>query len=163
MREITIKSYTRKGKNGKTYQVKGYTRRVGRKGMTSPKQEPGEEFAQKKESFKSIIEAPKPTAEEIAKRNRIYDERFSKAEEQRKIMNMTPEQYSSYITGAKLKQERFRAYLREQAREKAKRKAKKESVSSREIPTKKRQDFLTRVEDKIANFVEKYSGKKYKR
>ena len=36
MKEINIKSHSRKGKGGKTVNIPGYTRRVGRKGQHSP-------------------------------------------------------------------------------------------------------------------------------
>lgn len=52
MTEITIKGYTRKGKNGTMVSVKSYTRRVGKKGVRSPKRtkksvNPGDELAEK--------------------------------------------------------------------------------------------------------------------
>lgn len=53
--EVSIKPHTRKSKNGKSYQVKGYTRRVGKKGVHSSKNgkgstpNAGEEFEQVKE------------------------------------------------------------------------------------------------------------------
>ena len=37
--EVTIKAHTRRGKGGKTIQVHSYSRRVGRKGVHSPKKE----------------------------------------------------------------------------------------------------------------------------
>lgn len=71
MKEVSIKSYTRRGKNGTTISVKGYTRRVGRKGIHSPKRpkqknaaEPGEELKQKIES-KAQYTGPKMSAEEF--------------------------------------------------------------------------------------------------
>ena len=54
-KEVNIKPHTRKSKNGKQFQVKGYTRRVGRKGVHSPKKgsswvsvAAGDEFEAKK-------------------------------------------------------------------------------------------------------------------
>ena len=71
MKEVSIKSHTRRGKNGTTISVKGYTRRVGRKGVHSPKRpkqknaaEPGEELKQKIES-KAQYTGPKMSAEEF--------------------------------------------------------------------------------------------------
>lgn len=47
--EITIKEHRRKNKKGEWITVKGYTRRVGKKGVHSPKKsssKPGDEFVQ---------------------------------------------------------------------------------------------------------------------
>ena len=51
MAEVAIKEHTRRGKGGKTVHVRGYTRRVGHKGVHSPKRErkkdKGKEFEEK--------------------------------------------------------------------------------------------------------------------
>lgn len=39
MKEVTIKAYSRKGKGGKVIKVQGYSRRVGKKGVRSPKRD----------------------------------------------------------------------------------------------------------------------------
>ena len=44
MAEVTIKEHTRRGKGGKTVHVRGYTRRVGHKGVRSPKRERKQEM-----------------------------------------------------------------------------------------------------------------------
>lgn len=150
MAEVTIRAHTRRGKGGKTIQVRGYSRRVGRKGVHSPKrdkfEQPGEEFEKKVEEKKGI---PELTPEEIAQRREVM-EGFKRAEAEMKSLGMSREQYSRY----KLKQQR---------------KSKKNSTSIHAKTIKNLLSpqgslgILERVEDKIAKFVEKYSGKKYKR
>lgn len=150
MAEVTIKAHTRRGKGGKTIQVRGYNRRVGRKGIHSPKRDkskqPGEEYEKKVEEKK---ETPKLTPEEIAQRREVM-EGFKRAEAEMKSLGMSREQYSRY----KLKQQR---------------EGKKDSAPTHAKTIKNPQSprgslgILERVEDKIAKFVEKYSGKKYKR
>jgi hypothetical protein len=47
--EVIIKEHRRKNKKGEWITVKGYTRRVGKKGVRSPKKsssKPGDEFVQ---------------------------------------------------------------------------------------------------------------------
>lgn len=150
MEEVSIKAHTRRGKGGKTVQVRSYNRRVGRKGVHSPKREraeqPGEEFEKVASEKKS---APQLTPEEIAERREVM-EGFKRAEAEMKSLGMTREQYSRY----KLKQ------IKE---------GKSNTGSSHTGPIKNPLSpkgslgILERVEDKIAKFVEKYSGKKYKR
>ena len=68
MKEITIKSYTRKGKNGKVVTVKSYTRRVGKKGIKSPKRTKaaGQEYQKLVDSKpKSRYRIPQMTDEEL--------------------------------------------------------------------------------------------------
>lgn len=149
MAEVTIKAHTRRGKNGKTVQVRGYSRRVGRKGIHSPKREKsvksGEEFEQKmaEREHKRIL-----TPEEIAAQKEVM-EGFKRAESEMKSLGMTREQYSRY----KLAQ--------------SKKGGNKSDSHAREVKNplspKGSLGILERVEDKIAKFVEKYSGKTYKR
>lgn len=150
MAEVTIRSHTRRGKGGKTVQVHSYSRRVGRKGVHSPKrdksEQPGEELEKK---VKEKKETPKLTPEEIAQRREVM-EGFKRAEAEMKSLGMSSEQYSRY----KLKQQR---------------EGKKTSTPTHAKTIKNPQSpqgslgILERVEDKIAKFVEKYSRKKYKR
>lgn len=148
--EVTIKAHTRRGKGGKTVQVHSYSRRVGRKGVHSPKrdksEQPGEEFEKKVAEKK---ETPKLTPEEIAKRREVM-ESFKRAEAEMKSLGMTREQYSRY----KLKQQN-----------ESKKKPAPTHAKSVKNPLSPQGSLgiLERVEDKIARFVEKYSGKKYKR
>lgn len=150
MAEVTIKAHTRRGKGGKTVQVRSYNRRVGRKGVHSPKREkseqPGEELEKRMTEKKGT---PKLTPEEIAQRREVM-EGFKRAEAEMNSLGMSREQYSRY----KLKQQR---------------EGKKTSTPTHAKTIKNPLSpqgslgILERVEDKIAKFVEKYSRKKYKR
>lgn len=153
MTEVTIKSYTRRGKGGKTIQVKGYTRRVGRKGVRSPKRErsSGEEIEQIVATKKEAPRKPL-TPEEIALRREVTAG-MRRAEAEKAALGMTTEQYSRYVMSGK-KSQKSQASL------------KATSTSPRKpivTTPKKKRDIFESVEDKLANFVEKYSGKKYKR
>ena len=84
MTEVQIKEHQRKSKNGKSVTVKGYTRRVGRKGVHSPKKDKstaagsGEEFQAKKASAtkeKPKYTGPQMTEEEIT---RVLNEEMNK-------------------------------------------------------------------------------------
>lgn len=151
MTEVTIKAHTRRGKDGKVVQVHSYSRRVGKKGVHSPKRKKsGKSEKSGEELEKKVIEkkkkAPKLTPEELAEQREAI-KWFKRAEAEMKSLGMTREQYSRY----KLK--------------KTKESAKKPSVSS-EKPVESSRNYseiLERVEDKVAKFVEKYSKKKYKR
>ena len=145
MAEVTIKAHTRRGKNGVTIQVKSYTRRVGRKGVHSPKKssKPGEEFEQK---VQEKVEPKKLTPEEIAKRKEVM-EGFNRAAIEMKALGMTKEQYSRYKLSQKDK----------------KKTDSHESTVKEPLSSKGSATIFERIENKIAKFVEKYSGKKYKR
>ena len=154
MAEVSIKAHTRRGKNGKTIQVRSYTRRVGRKGIHSPKREktePGKEFEAK---VKEKTSAPKMSAEEFAaerKRIQEWDENFKKFEERRKSLGMSREQYSRKI-------------MEDLKKEKRGFSVKPSTVVKEATSPKKVKGILERVEDKLAEFVEKYGGgRKYKR
>ena len=98
MTEITIKAHSRRGKGGKTIQVRGYTRRVGHKGIRSPKrtkEKPGEEFEKKVEEL--APKKPVITKEEMEQR-REWDKSFARTETDRKQLGMSREQYSHYLT-----------------------------------------------------------------
>lgn len=143
MVEITIKAHTRRSKKGKTIQVRSYSRRVGRKGVHSPKrgsEKPGEEYERKVEAKN---EEPKLTPKEIAQQKEVM-EGFKRAAAEMKALGMSKEQYSRYKLGRQEKSIRKNVQL---------------------VPTKssKYRGVLERVEDKVAKFVEKYSDKKYKR
>lgn len=149
MAEVTIKAHTRRGKGGKTIQVHSYSRRVGRKGVHSPKKEkseqPGEEY-EKRASEKK--ETPKLTPEEIAQRREVMED-FKRAEAEMKSLGMSREQYSWY----KLSQQK----------EGRKKHTNHEKSVRNPLSPQGSLGILERVEDKIAKFMEKYSGKKYKR
>lgn len=157
MAEVTIKAHTRRGKGGKTIQVHGYSRRVGRKGVHSPKRDTigrsGEELEKKMTEKKP----KKRTPEEIAQYKEVM-EGFRQAEAIMKATGMTWEKYSAY---------RLEQLRKEQLR-------KKQAKKGTPVPThgtaiKKplspqgSKHIFERIEDKVAKFVEKYSGRKYKR
>lgn len=150
MAEVTIKAHTRRGKGGKTVQVRSYSRRVGRKGVHSPKREkrteqPGEELERVSSEKR---EAPKLTPEEIAERREVM-EGFRRAEAEMKSLGMTREQYSRY---------KF-----EQQKRGGDTGSSHTGVTKNPLSPKGSLGILERVEDKIAKFVEKYSKRKYKR
>ena len=145
MAEVTIKAHTRRGKGGKTVQVRSYSRRVGKKGVHSPKREkrteqPGEELERVSSEKK---ETPKLTPEEIAERREVM-EGFKRAEAEMKSLGMTREQYSRY----KFEQQKRGGDT---------------GVIKNPLSPKGSLGILEGVEDKIAKFVEKYSKRKYKR
>lgn len=147
MAEVQIKAHTRRGKNGKTVQVRSYTRRVGKKGIHSPKREkvekPGEEFEAKMEEKNQAV--PTVSPEEI-KRRIEWEEEFKRADEERKRLGMSRERYSRY----KLEQ--------------SNRKSAPKNPEEKPVEQKKFDDILEKVEDKIARFVDKYGGgRKYKK
>lgn len=152
MAEVSIKAHTRRGKNGTVIKVRSYTRRVGRKGVHSPKrpksEKPGEEFEQKMQERQQ--EPPKKlTPEEIAQRKEAI-KGFEEVERKRKVMGMTREQYSRYI-------------MDKNKKSKDKPTSSKEEVKPT-VSEKKTRSIFDKVEDKIAKFVDKYGGgRKYKR
>ena len=144
MKEITIKAHTRRSKLGKTVKVKGYSRRVGRKGVHSParKKGSGDEFSSRAETRNQ--ESPSderkveigPYAAENAK---LLSERYDRLRRGK----------TAVYSAAAVKGEKY-----------------KEKKSTKKKPDNSWRDkmsFMERVEDKVANFVEKYSKKKYKR
>lgn len=134
MTETTIKAHTRRSKNGTLVKVRGYTRRVGRKGVKSPKKskdspQPGEELVAKTQ------EAPKfPLVKMTNREADAWDKRaielslarYHKAREKREQRNR-PAQRPTYT------------------------------------PPPRKKDIFERIEDKVAKFVERRTGKKYKR
>lgn len=152
MAEVTIRAHTRRGKGGKTIQVRGYSRRVGRKGVHSPKrrsEQPGEEY-ERRASERN--ETPELTPEEIAQRKEIM-EGFRHSEEKRRELGMSREKYSYYV----LKKEK------ERERRPTKRVSSHTSSIRNPLSPQGSLEILKRVEDSVAKFVEKYSGKEYKR
>lgn len=142
MKEVTIRSYQRKNKEGKLVTVKGYTRRVGIKGQRSPKRKkfsveaaPGEELKEvvrKKE--KPAYTGPRMTKEEIA----IWDAAANR---------------SGNISVGRLKQlgERKSTPVRKMSSYKSVRNPLSEKGSL---------TILERVEKKINNFISKYDPKR---
>lgn len=156
MAEVAIKEHTRRGKGGKTVHVHGYTRRVGHKGVHSPKRErkknKGKEF-EEKVNEKKQEQKPQMTPEEIKrkiKERREWEEGARLAEKERKALGMSKERYSFYKV---------------QQQKKQKNASKSSHIKSipKPLSPKGSQTILDRVENKIAEFINKYSKKKYKK
>ena len=155
MTEVAIKEHTRRGKGGKTVHVRGYTRRVGHKGVHSPKRErkkdEGKEFEEKVNEKKQG--QPQMSPEELKeklKERKEWEEDARRAEKERKSLGMSKERYSFYKVQQQKKQQ----------------KAPKSSHTKnvhKPLSPKGSQTILDRVEDKIAEFINKYSKKKYKK
>lgn len=155
MAEVAIKEHTRRGKGGKTVHVRGYTRRVGHKGVHSPKRErkkdEGKEFEEKVNEKKQ--EQPQMSPEELKeklKERKEWEEDARRAEKERKSLGMSKERYSFY----KVKQQK--------KQQKAPKSSHTQNVH-KPLSPKGSQTILDRVEDKIAEFINKYSKKKYKK
>lgn len=156
MAEVAIKEHTRRGKGGKTVHVRGYTRRVGHKGVHSPKRErkkdKGKEF-EEKVNEKKREQQPQMSPEELKeklKERREWEEDARRAEKERKSLGMSRERYSYY----KVRQEK-----------KQKNTQKSSHIKSvyKPLSPNGSKTILDRVEDKIAEFINKYSKKKYKK
>lgn len=155
MAEVAIKEHTRRGKGGKTVHVRGYTRRVGHKGVHSPKRErkkdEGKEFEEKVNEKKQ--EQPQMSPEELKeklKERREWEEDARRAEEERKSLGMSKERYSFYKVQQQKKKQNAPKYSHTKSVHKP-------------LSPKGSQTILDRVEDKIAEFINKYSKKKYKK
>ena len=136
MNRITIKAYTRRGKGGKRISVKEYTRRVGHKGSKSSKSKPGEELENKMNTMGASATTEKPKYAKPTAESIMWD-KLARAN--------TMENYNS----------KEWKHPKSKTKSSPKEAAKKTKVKS--------SDILSKVEDKVAKFVEKYSGKKYKR
>lgn len=165
MAEVAIKEHTRRGKGGKTVHVRGYTRRVGHKGVRSPKRErkqEGKEFEEKVEEKKQeqVQEKPKMTPEEFKKKlqeRREWEENARRAEEERKSLGMSKERYSYYKVHQQKNAERNKTT-------KVRPDASSHSTTVHQpLSPEGTKAILERVEDKIASFIEKYSNKKYRK
>lgn len=149
MSKVRIKSYTRRSKKGKPVRVRQYARRAGRKGVHLPKNVSAGDELQKK-----LIEKKEQTSltpEEIALRKEVT-EGFKRASANRQILGMSPEQYSRYL----LHKEKTKPKT-----PKSQPTQNKQVASSKGVTPKK--GLFEKTEDKLAKFVEKYSGRKYKR
>lgn len=155
MAEVAIKEHTRRGKGGKTVHVRSYTRRVGHKGVHSPKRErkkdEGKEF-EEKVNEKKQEQKPQMSPEELKKKlkeRKEWEEDARRAEEERKSLGMSKEKYSFYKA-------------QQQKKQNAPKSSHTKSVR-KPLSPKGSQTILDRVEDKIAEFINKYSKKKYKK
>lgn len=143
MAEINIKTHTRKGKNGKTVTVKGYTRRVGRKGIKSPKEKsevsPGDEFKAKADEKKQIYNGPKMTEKETAAWDIAARKNLNRSVGRDRQLDGKNNKRASRISSSHI------------------------TTIKNPLSEKGSTSIFNRVEDKIAKFVGKYSGKKYKK
>ena len=141
MKEITIKTHTRKSKNGKVVKVSSYSRRVGRKGVISPKRskkEAGKEFEEKaQQKYQQEENEMGPYFETTKQKEERYERLRSgkSAVYSRNRLQEVSQQDKHDVTPAKPKSSSW----------------------------KQQMSFMERVEDKVASFVEKYSKKRYKR
>lgn len=141
MKEITIKTHTRKSKNGKVVKVSSYSRRVGRKGVISPKRskkEAGKEFEEKaQQKYQQEENEMGPYFETTKQKEERYERLKSgkSAVYSRNRLQEVSQQDKHDVTPAKTKSSSW----------------------------KQQMSFMERVEDKVASFVEKYSKKRYKR
>lgn len=141
MKEITIKTHTRKSKNGKVVKVSSYSRRVGRKGVISPKRskkEAGKEFEEKaQQKYQQEENEIGPYFETTKQKEERYERLRSgkSAVYSRNRLQEVSQQDKHDVTPAKTKSSSW----------------------------KQQMSFMERVEDKVASFVEKYSKKRYKR
>lgn len=156
MAEVAIKEHTRRGKGGKTVHVRGYTRRVGHKGVHSPKRErkkdKGKEF-EEKVNEKKQEQQPQMSPEEIKRKldeRREWEEDARRAEKERKSLGMSRERYSYYK-------------VRQEKKQKNAQKSSHTKSVYKPLSPKGSKTILDRVEDKIAEFINKYSKKKYKK
>lgn len=164
MAEVAIKEHTRRGKGGKTVHVHGYTRRVGRKGFHSPKRkrkkDEGKELEKKvsekkqeQEQEQEQEQKSKMSPEELKKKleeRREWEEDLRHAEKERKSLGMSKERYSFYKVSQQKKQK------------KSLKSSHAKSVQ-KPLSPKGSQTIFNKVEDKIAEFINKYSKKKYKK
>ena len=137
MAEVEIKAHTRRTKNGKVVKVNSYTRRVGRKGIRSPKKSktvsPGEEFEKKAEA------ASQPLSQEELRKRIEVTKGFERAEKERKRLGISREEYSR----RKLKEYNY--------------KLKNPTSVNSEVKSadKKAKDIFSKVESAMAKFVGK--------
>lgn len=151
MKEVTIKAHTRKSKKGKTVTVHSYSRRVGHKGTISPKRSKEDMGKEYKERLDEATSEKKSTEEPID--NGIWDEKEEAA-------------YRKYLeemqTGRPKKEKRPKILTEREIVEKAA-KISREREAAEKASTKRRNDFMSKIEDKIASFISKHSKATYKR
>lgn len=163
MTRVSIRAYIRRSKKGKPIRVQSHNRSVGHKGvhtpMSSSSEQSGKEFERKVSERK---ESSALTMDEKERREII--EGFRQAEAERKALGLTREQYSWRVTDRERRKSQ-----QEKEQQKQQRRAQKAAMVSptravnRPLTPKGSLGILERVEDKVARFVEKYSGVKYKR
>lgn len=150
MKEVTIKAHTRKSKKGKTVSVHSYSRRVGHKGTISPKrskEEMGEEYKKRLQEASSEKEIKEESAEEPVVMGPYY-------EANRKFQQ---KRWEDLRTGKSA----INSYKRYKKSEEAKDPQRK--VKNAAYSKKRRNDFMSKIEDKIASFISRHSKSTYKR
>ena len=150
MKEVTIKAHTRKSKKGKTVSVHSYSRRVGHKGTISPKrskEEMGEEYKKRLQEASSEKEIKEESAEEPVVMGPYY-------EANRKFQQ---KRWEDLRTG-KSAINSYKRYKKSEEANSPKHKTKNAAYSK-----KRRNDFMSKIEDKIASFISKHSKSTYKR
>lgn len=150
MKEVTIKAHTRKSKKGKTVSVHSYSRRVGHKGTISPKrskEEMGEEYKKRLQEASSEKEIKEESAEEPVVMGPYY-------EANRKFQQ---KRWEDLRTGKSA----INSYKRYKKSEEAKDPQRK--VKNAADSKKRRNDFMSKIEDKIASFISRHSKSTYKR
>ena len=163
MTEVDIREHTRKSKTGKLVKVRGYRRRVGRKGIHSPKRDKaasaGKEFEERLKS-----QEPTKSPEEIkAERERLrqWQQDYERSERERKYLGMSRERYSRYKFQQVMEGKKYDAY---EAAHSDVNKTVQQEMKQRKSTSGKRRSFFDKVEDVLAKFVDKYGGgMKYKR
>ena len=149
MATVSIRAYTRRSRKGKPIKVKRYARRVGRKGFhqVKPSRETSGGELQKVIQEKTISkDRPMLTPEELAERREIA-KGFKRAEAERVSLGMTKEQYSRYA---------LQRYKKQEAAKKTK------QITKPTTAPKKESGSLSKLDTKVLNFIEKYSGYKGK-
>lgn len=143
--EVTIRAHTRKSKKGKTVSVHSYSRRIGRKGIKSPKRskESGDEY-------KEIMENKTNPTEE-----KVTFGPYGNAEELR-LRN-------ERLLHGKSAVDSIRMYKENKDNLYPKRRQLVNTAPQPVMQGNRRKGFMDRVEEKVASFLTKYSGRKYKK
>ena len=163
MKEVTIKAHTRKSKKGKTVTVHSYSRRVGHKGTISPKRSKEDMGKEYKKRLDEATSEKKSTEKPID--NGIWDEKEEAAYRRYLEEIQTGKSTVNNIKRLKITEAREAA---ERAAKKAAKDAERAKNSANKVQntassTKRRNDFMSKIEDKIASFISKHSKATYKR
>lgn len=152
MRKHNVKSYIRRSRKGKLIKVRTHTRSLEEPKNKHNSANAGKEYEHKAKSktcdSNKPHEEPTMSKEELRLRKEVL-EGFKSTEKERRELGMSRERYTRY----KL------------AQNKAAEKNAKSKRTTKNTTTihKRKLDAPGKFEDAIARFVEKYSGRKYKR
>ena len=144
-KEVAIKAYTRKSKKGKTVSVRSYSRSSKGTGVIAPpkgSKDSGEEY----EEVQNLKQEPVELGPYAASNAKLMQQRWEALRHGKSAVNSI-KRYHEYLQNSK--RDAFRKSLMQQA----------ETPS--EAPRKS--PYVSKVEGKIARFLEKYSGRKYKK